>query len=232
MERQENLRLSGLHHPAEELSINRKAISFIIIFHLIGLIGLSIPFSRPLFLSIVPWHLLLMFALIVLNHHQINGRFLLFMGSIFILGFAAEWTGIHKHWLFGEYIYGSTLGIKLLGVPLIMCINWFLLIYSTGVLMQRSRLKSAFFRVMTGTFILVLLDLLIEPVAIRLDYWHWIAGSVPLKNYMCWFLAALIMLTLFELSGFKKQRIVASVLLCAQFIFFGILYLVQVIFLP
>lgn len=232
MERQENLRLPGLHQQAEELSINRKAISVIVIFHVIGLIGLSMSITRPIFLEIVPWHVLLMLAVIVLNHNRVDNRFIFFLVTIFISGFAAEWIGVHKHWFFGEYTYGKTLGIQVAGVPLIMGANWFLLTYSASVLMQRSRLRSAFFRITIGSLLLVLLDLLIEPVAARLDYWHWAGDVIPLKNYLSWFLAGLVMLSICELFHFKYQRVVAPVLLLTQFAFFGILYLVQVIFLP
>jgi len=232
MERQENLRLPGLHQQAEELSINRKAISIIVIFHLVGLIGLSIPFTRSIFLYIVPWHLLLMMAVIVLNHNRVDTRFIFFLVLIFISGFAAEWAGIHKHWFFGDYYYGKTLGFKVLDVPLIVGVNWFLLTYSASVLMQRSRLKSMFLRIIIGSLILVLLDLLIEPVAVRLDYWHWAGDVIPLKNYLSWFLASVVMLSIYELFRFKYQSVVAPVFLLIQFIFFGILYLVQVIFLP
>ena len=232
MERQENLRLPGLHQQAEELSINRKAVSIIVIFHLVGLIGLSIPFTRSIFLYLVPWHLLLMMAVIVLNHNRVDTRFIFFLVLIFISGFAAEWAGIHKHWFFGDYSYGRTLGFKVLDVPLIIGVNWFLLTYSASVLMQRSRLKSMFLRIILGSLILVLLDLLIEPVAVRLDYWHWAGDAVPLKNYLSWFLASVVMLSIYELFRFKYQSVVAPALLFIQFIFFGILYLVQVIFLP
>jgi len=98
-------------------------------------------------------------------------------------------------------------------------------------LMQRSRLKSMLFRVIIGALILTLLDLLIEPVAVRLDYWHWADGVVPFKNYLSWFLAGVVMLFIYELFRFKYQRVVAPVFLLIQFIFFGILHLVQVIFL-
>lgn len=231
MERQENLRLPGLHQQAEELSINRKAISVIVIFHLIGLIGLSIPFTRQIFLYLVPWHLLLMMAVIVLNHNRIDNRFIFFLAIIFISSFAAEWIGTHKHWFFGNYTYGRTLGFKILGVPFIVGVNWFLLAYSAGVLMQRSRLKSMFFRLIIGSLVLVLLDLLIEPVAIRLDYWRWAGDVIPFKNYLSWFLAGVVMLSIYELFRFKYQSIVAPVFLLTQFLFFGILYLLQVIFL-
>jgi len=214
----------------KDLTISpRIAIIIIILFHLVGLVGLSVPATRRLFLSIVPFHLLLMLAVIILGHHKLNSRFGLFILIMFWLGFIAEWVGVHKGWLFGNYAYDGTLGLKLSGIPLMIGVNWFLLIYATGVTMQRSRLKSAFFRIITGAGILVLLDVLIEPVAIRLNYWHWDTGSIPLKNYACWFLVSALMLYLFEVFRFKRQSIAAPVLLVTEFVFFGLLNLVMIL---
>jgi len=168
----------------KELSANKQAISIILIFHAVGLIGLILPFTTQLFLRIVPFHLLLMLAVITLNHKPIDTRFILFFFLIFISGFTAEWIGIHTHRLFGQYNYGNTLGLKLFGVPLTIGCNWFMLIYSIGVLMQCSRLKSFILRAFVGALLLVLLDMLIEPVAVRFDYWHWANSVIPLKNYM------------------------------------------------
>jgi putative membrane protein len=210
----------------KDLSISpRAAIIIIILFHVVGLVGLSIPATRGLFLSIVPFHLLLMLVVITLSHHKLNSRFGIFVLIVFWLGFIAEWVGVHKGWLFGNYAYGETLGLKLAGIPLMIGVNWFLLIYATGVTMQRSRLRSAFFRIIAGAGLLVLLDIFIEPVAIKFNYWHWNTGGIPLKNYACWFLVSAVMLYIFELFAFKKQSIAAPVLLITEFVFFGLLNL-------
>ncbi|MBV8388826.1 MAG: carotenoid biosynthesis protein [Mucilaginibacter sp.] len=210
----------------KELSANKQAVSLILTFHAVGLVGLALPLTRPLFLHIVPFHLLLMLAIIVLNHKRIDKPFVFFFVTIFILGFVAEWIGVNKQWLFGDYTYGETLGFKLSGVPLIIGGNWFMLVYSTGVLMQRSRLKSFILRTIIGALLLVLLDLLIEPVAVHLGYWHWANSVIPLKNYECWFGISLLLLLLFELFRFKQQSIVAVILLLTQFAFFGLLCLI------
>jgi putative membrane protein len=214
----------------KDLSISpRIAIIIIILFHVVGLVGLSIPTTRGLFLSIVPFHLLLMLAVIILSHHKLSSRFGIFALIVFWLGFIAEWIGVHRGWLFGNYAYDETLGLKLAQIPLMIGVNWFLLIYAVGVTMQRSRLKSAFFRIIAGACLLVLLDVLIEPVAIQFNYWHWNTGSIPLKNYACWFLVSAVMLYIFELFSFKKQSIAAPVLLITEFVFFGLLNLVMVL---
>ncbi|MFA6249558.1 MAG: carotenoid biosynthesis protein [Mucilaginibacter sp.] len=212
----------------KDLSISpRIAIIIIILFHVVGLVGLSVPVTRALFLQIVPFHLLLMLGVVTFGHHKLNSSFGIFMLIVFWLGFMAEWVGVHKGWLFGSYAYDETLGVKLSGIPLMIGVNWFLLIYATGVTLQRSRLRNTFFRIIAGAILLVLLDVLIEPVAIRFNYWHWNTGNIPLKNYVCWFLVSAIMLYIFELFNFKKQSIAALVLLITEFVFFGLLNLVM-----
>ncbi len=213
-----------------ELFVNKKqinAIFIIILFHSIGLIGFLVPGFTLIFQKIVPWHLLLMLTVILLCHQNINARFLVFALCLFIFGYGIEWTGVHTQHLFGNYYYGETLGIKLSDVPVTIGINWLLLTYATGVLMQRSRLKSMPLRIVTGALLLVLLDILIEPVASHLDYWHWVNDIVPLKNYGCWFLVSCLMLLFFELFHFKKQSIVGPVYLFTQFVFFAVLYSLQ-----
>ncbi|MFI5158404.1 MAG: carotenoid biosynthesis protein [Sphingobacteriales bacterium] len=201
-------------------------ILVIIIFHVVGLIGFAVPAMRPLFLQIVPWHILLMLIVIVCSHRPLEGKLILFALLIFISSIIVEWLGVHKQLIFGNYTYGQTLGFKADEIPLIIGVNWFLLIYSAGVLMQRTRIRSILIKVIVGAIILVLLDLLIEPVAQHFDYWHWSNNIIPLKNYLGWFLVSGVMLFAFEKCGFRKQGVVAPVFLLVQFVFFMALLLV------
>lgn len=214
MERQEDI---------EEPRFLRESVKLIIIFHLIGLIGLSLPFSRPYFLGFVPWHQLIMFVVIFLNNQSIRVGFITYTVLIILTGFATEYTGIHRHWPFGDYQYGQTLGWKVWAVPPIIGVNWFLLTYSAGVAMRRSKLMRLTSRIIAGAVLLTLLDVLIEPVAIKLDYWHWTGNHIPINNYISWFVISAIMLGIFEAFGFQKQSRVAAVFLLVQFIFFLIL---------
>ncbi|WP_413669501.1 carotenoid biosynthesis protein [Mucilaginibacter sp. Mucisp86] len=205
---------------------NRICIAVIVLFHLVGLIGFIIPSLTVLFIALVPWHLLLMQGVIIYSYEHFNSRFLLFGLITFIIGFMAEYAGVHTGWVFGHYRYGGTLGAKLLDIPLMIGVNWFLLIYAMGVTLQRSRLKSIMIRILSGAIILTLLDALIEPIAIRFDYWHWLDGNIPFKNYACWFGLSALLLFIFEQFKFKRQSIVAPALLMAQFVFFAVLNLV------
>lgn len=221
MERPKNIK----PHATSPIKNRRTTTSvrLVIIFHLVGLIGLSIASLRPLFLQLVPYHLLLMAIILLFNHERFGAKIMLFFLLVFIVGFAVEWAGVHTRQLFGNYTYGKTLGFSIDGIPLLMGINWFLLIYTIGVTLQQIRIKSIWIRVPVGALALVLLDMLIEPVAIRLDYWHWAAGRIPMQNYGCWFIISLVLLFLFEQMHFKKQSIVGAALLVSQFIFFAAL---------
>ncbi len=223
MERAPNLSKPLLTPDAER---QRNATFVIVLFHLVGLMGFIVLALSVLFLKILPWHLLLMTGIIIYNHKQPNVKLMLFTLSIFTLGFCAEYIGVHTGYLFGNYTYGQTLGKKLLDIPLLIGINWFLLIYSTGVLMQRSRIKNIFVRVLSGALLLVLLDFFIEPIAIHFDYWHWTNNIIPLKNYLCWFLISAGMLIIFEKLRFEKQNKAPVALLMMQFLFFMVLGLI------
>jgi putative membrane protein len=165
-----------------------------------------------------------MFGILVFSYRHIDKKFILFILLTYLLGCAAEWLGVNKHWLFGDYSYGTTLGIAVFGVPLIIGVNWFLLTWSAGALMQRTKLNNPALRIVAGSLLLVLLDLLIEPVAVHFDYWHWGENKIPLENYVCWFLLSGLILSLFELFRFRKQSMVAPVFLAVEFVFFIILY--------
>jgi putative membrane protein len=217
---------SGLKLKPHELTQREQnlLILVIILFHLVGLIGFAIPAVQPFFIKLVPWHILLMLVVILCSHRPMEGKFILFTLLIIISGLVLEWMGVHKNWIFGDYSYGQALGVQLDAIPITIGVNWFLLVYSAGVLMQLSRIRSAIMRIITGAIILVLLDLLIEPVAQHFNYWHWTNGIIPLKNYLGWFIVSVVMLFVFEQFKFKKQSIVAVVLLAVQFVFFAVLY--------
>jgi len=200
------------------------AITLIILFSLIGLIGLVAPLTRSWFLQFVPYHLLLMTVIVVAVHRGGSKQLAIFMLILIVAGFGAECIGVHTGLLFGNYQYGGTLGQKVSGVPLIIGLNWFLLIYCMGVFMQRGRVKKGWLRILIGAVSLVLLDILIEPTANRLDYWHWTGVEIHYKNYICWFILSALFLYVFERFDFKRQSIVAEVLLIVQFVFFAVLF--------
>jgi putative membrane protein len=69
---------------------------------------------------------------------------------------------------------------------------------------------------------MVLLDFMIEPVAIRLDFWHWQSGIIPLQNYLMWFLVAVLMNWILVFNQFKFNLKLGFGLLVSQVLFFSL----------
>lgn len=193
---------------------------FVLLFHAVGLAGFLNPAWRELFIALVPFHLLLMFALMLISQQNYNRQFFVFVLLMYLAGFGIEFLGVHTGLIFGEYQYGATLGVKLAEIPLLIGLNWVLLVYSVGTSMHYLGLKNSLNGAILGAVVLVLLDLLIEPVAIRFDYWSWENGTIPLQNYLAWFVFSLAAILFFNRFKFDKTNPVAIVLLAAQFMFF------------
>jgi len=64
------------------------------------------------------------------------------------------------------------------------------------------------------------LDLLIEPVAIRLDFWQWSFNKIPVQNYLGWLVVSLVLQFYFINSKFLKNNLLAPLLFCLQLLFF------------
>ncbi len=191
----------------------------IILFHIVGLYGFTNPELTDLFISLVPYHLLLMLVLLAISGYDGSSEILVFALIVFLAGFLVEVAGVNTGWIFGSYSYGETLGLKLWRTPLLIGVNWLILVYSTGVLLSRHRLNTNRLSLI-GASILVAIDVLIEPVAIRYDYWSWSGGNIPLQNYVGWFIVSYMMFMVFSKFKFRKHNRSAIVLFVAQVLFF------------
>lgn len=209
--------------------LNKKNISIavIIIFHLVGLIGFSVDELIPLFKILVPAHLLLMTFILFFNHKDWNSHFYYFLISVFIFSFSIEAIGTNTGVIFGEYTYLTTLGFKIFNTPLMIGINWLILVYSAGVYIHRlipsNSASSVFIKSLMGAAILTIIDFFIEPIAIKFDYWVWQAVEVPVQNYVAWFITAFVFMLLFNKLNFNKSNPIAHILLIVQSLFFVLL---------
>jgi len=213
------------------------ATAIAVFFHAIGLIGL-LYFDKGFFIRATPFNLLLSFVLLIWTQNEKNTRFLFFLLACFIAGFAAEVIGVNTGMLFGNYTYGDVLGFKLKSVPLLIGVNWFIIIYCCGISIHTLLMKlisrmaagtgkppyslKALSVIVDGATMAVFFDWLMEPVAIRLGYWSW-AGPIPIFNYLCWFGVSLLLLTIFHFIKFDKRNKFAVNLLLIQLMFFLLL---------
>jgi putative membrane protein len=199
------------------------SIFILVVLYGVGIGGI-LSDHRAWFLSLTPLTLLISCTLMLLNHWHWSVLFALVLLVTWSVGYGIEVAGVHTGMIFGEYAYGATLGWKWLDVPLMIGVNWLLLVYSTGVVVGRLRMPRLV-RAGIAAALMTLLDLLIEPVAIAYDFWHWKDGVPPLQNYIAWLVVAFSLAALFQYIHFFKRNRVAVVLLVLQFVFFGILNL-------
>ena len=196
---------------------------FVIIYYLTGVIGLLHPLPQSFFETLVPLSLIISILLLGIMHRPWNLRFIITCCIIWVLSFLIEVAGVKTGKIFGDYFYGNGLGIKLLDVPLLIGINWLILTYSViQVLKNRMNMIAL---LMTGSFLLVIFDLVLEPVAIHYSWWIWQKGAVPLQNYIAWYFTSIVLLFILVKSGPQDKNPLAPWILITQFIFFLILNL-------
>ena len=207
-----------------------RRVIFIILplMYLAGLIGLNVPLLEPYFRLLTPFNLVASLALLLFFHTDWRPSFLLYCVLAFSVGFLVEVAGVHTGLIFGEYAYGAALGFKLAEVPLVIGTNWLMLTYLCGSVADRLPYGKGV-KIAAAAGLMTLLDILIEPVAIRLDFWSWTEGIIPLQNYVAWYVISALLFVAFFSFRFKKNNIIAPLLLILQFLFFGLNSLLHLI---
>jgi putative membrane protein len=146
---------------------------------------------------------------LLLSNTQIKSfkAYILFSSIAFITGMVTEIIGVNTGLLFGDYQYGQVLGPKIYGVPFLIGLNWFVIVYCSGALLtkgvvllqQKFNIKmkgfvSSILVIIGGATIATCFDFILEPVAVKLHFWSWKNGQIPLLNYVCWFSISAILL--------------------------------------
>ncbi|MEO8445958.1 MAG: carotenoid biosynthesis protein [bacterium] len=165
-----------------------------LVLYLIFAVGIAGHYTEnyySLMLWITPYVLLMCGAFsIYLSGEFRSKKFLLWFLSAYVLTLLIEIVGVKTGMIFGEYSYGVVLGAGIGGVPLIVGFNWVLLILGSFNI-ARIAFKNNLLRCLLTATLLVMMDLLIEPVAVKLGYWQWESAIIPLQNYIAWFVISL-----------------------------------------
>jgi bisanhydrobacterioruberin hydratase len=193
------------------------------IIYLVGIVGIALPLHRD-FVRLTPLNLCVSLLIVLLCQKEWSWKLIILLGINYFIGFFAEVYGVNKGILFGGfYKYGDAMGWQLFQTPLTAGFLW--VIVATGVvaLLNRSfEASSWLIKSFFGAFILVSLDVLIEPVAIKLDFWRWQEGIVPFQNYVGWYGVGFLILALYFYFLPKYENRLATLLLFLQFVFFGV----------
>jgi putative membrane protein len=197
-------------------------VSLVLALHLVGVVGLLSPLANW-FLLLTPLNLLLTAGAMV-TFSGLDRRTLALALWLGALGYCVEVLGVWTGRVFGEYAYGDILGSKVLEVPLLIGLNWSVLVFAIGDPISRLRLPVAL-KILASSLAMVMLDVLMEPVAVRLGFWSWEQGSIPFQNYLAWGIVSLIFFSLFFLLPVQRQNPLARWVLLAQVAFFALLNL-------
>lgn len=200
------------------------AITVLVIFHAVGFWGLLFSGNPEYFQSLTPMNLLLTNALLFAFHKSWSKAFILFAILAFAVGFFSEVVGVHTGLLFGDYTYGQALGVKVWEVPLLIGLNWLMLVYAVGHICNYTNWHWLA-KAILGAGLMILLDFFIEPVAMQFDFWSWNGNYIPFSNYAGWFAIAFILQVYFQKATFVKQNVLAPYVYLVQLLFFTGLFI-------
>jgi len=204
-----------------------------LLFHITGVIGILFTPYKDWFIHNTPITLILMGVLLAASQERVEKGFIGFFFLAFATGMLTEIIGVNTGILFGDYAYGTVMGPKFMGVPFLIGMNWFLIVFCCGLLMQQlNKVMLAKYEapipraivkwsvVIDGAVMATFFDWLMEPVAIHLGFWTWEGGTIPMLNYACWFVISAILLAIQQQLKIKAQNHFAIHLLIIQALFF------------
>lgn len=200
--------------------IVHKEILLIYIMFTVGIIGHLSSATEGLMLMLTPITLLFLGTLVIyVSNKTSESNFIMWIISTYLFTFMIEVIGVKTGIVFGEYSYGKTLGLKMFDVPLIIGLNWTLVILGSIVFVKLF-IDNIFISSFLASLIAVFFDFVMEPVAVKLDYWSWTYNIIPLQNYLAWFILAFISSAIFNLLKVKIGSKLPITYVIAQLVFF------------
>ncbi len=207
----------------KNFSLTKEEI-FIYLIYLVGIFGHLTNSLLNYMKLLTPLTILLTGGVVLVSTiNKAGNNFITWVFVTYIITFLLEVLGVKTGLVFGSYWYGDTLGIKLFDVPLIIGFNWIMVILG-AILLSEKIFNNKIFILISSSLIATLFDFFMEPTAIKLGYWSWSAISVPLQNYLAWFLISLAFAFLYFRMKIKIKSVLPVKFFAAQFIFFIMLY--------
>jgi putative membrane protein len=167
------------------------------VIYMASLVGFTTPHQQTWYLYYTPYFILLNVILLLIYQKEWNKSNLYFGASAIVLGFVVEVLAVQTASLYGSYNFGKTLGFRVLGVPLIMPIYWFLSALSTACLVNKLPLKNPWVLSTFGALLMVFLTGIIHQVASALDFWSISSSNSLIRLSLVWFLVGFALQYLF-----------------------------------
>jgi bisanhydrobacterioruberin hydratase len=189
----------------------------LLVFHVIGFVAFV---NDPQTAKLSWLNILLCGTLVFIEEGNARTKWVT-LAIIALAGFGIELIGTQTGWLFGDYRYGRSLGPALFGVPLIIGVNWYATVLAASNTARLAKIPKIPQALLAGLLATVL-DVIIEPVAMRYDFWNWRSSSVPAYNYVCWFVFSALF-SYFYLRRSTALNTTAFVLFLVWALFFSAL---------
>lgn len=201
----------------------------LLVFYLVGFLGM---FLYPhIFSKLTPYNMILTAILLFSAHPEKDFLFYINLVLVFMSAWFLEMIGVSTGSIFGNYKYGEALGLKISETPIIIGLNWVIVTYA-GIYIANQigvylKLKlHEILGALLSALSMVLLDLLIEPLAPRLDFWYWDLNLIPLQNYTAWFFFGFAFSYWMLKAGLLKNNPMGVRVYLVQLGFFGMLNLI------
>jgi uncharacterized membrane protein len=200
------------------------AFSILVVLFFAGILFHLIPATHNLVLLLTDGFLLLTNAVVLyfVFRDNFSSRLLIWGTLTFVLTFLLEYFGVQTGLIFGQYHYGDTMLMQLGNVPFIIALNWMILILATYSIVWKI-VRNPFLTPFLSSLLIVLFDIILEPVAIHLDYWQWIGGEIPIRNYIAWYLISLVFAGALSLLNIKVESKILKRYFFLQMAFFLLL---------
>lgn len=195
---------------------------FLLVIYAVGVVGHLYDKTIPLMLTLTPFTLLLGAVLILYSEITKNKFIVMWFLLSYLITFIIEVVGVKSKLIFGDYYYGNVLGTQLFDVPLIIGINWVMVVLGAISVAQRFFNKKLLVVISAGA-ISTVFDFILEPVAVKLGYWVWFNNQIPVQNYFAWFFISSIISILFLSMKIIVKKSLAEKYLYIQCVFFVIL---------
>lgn len=170
--------------------------------------------------------LLFVAALLSLYHKGEGRKVIVTLAIVGAVGWIIDAIGTRTGAIFGTYSFGGSLGPKILDTPVMLIVGWATIVYMTYI--STSMLPLSNRRLTASAGLMVLFDILLEPVASRMGMWQFANNDVPFKNYVVWFLLGMLLLQILRRSRVNMSNSVAGPLLAMLLIFLLALNLIAI----
>lgn len=199
------------------------AIVFLTIIYAVGIAGFCLPTLQKWVVPLTPINIAMAFLFVLLYQQGKNTKFFFVLLCIAVLGYFLEYLGVETGKIFGEYKYGKTLGPSWQGIPFAIGLNWASLVLLSCNIANRF-IKHKIAATIAAAIGMVMIDYLIEPVAMKYDFWNWKGNEIPFQNYIAWFAAALVFCLYYTQTIKVKYNKLATAVLVLQIVFFATIH--------